>query len=401
MRVTMLGPLPPHKGVSPYFWSLCCAVAAEPDMEVDVLSFRSMYPSWLYPGGNPVHATADTRDVPGAKRTRRTLRWWNPLGWALAGLSVRGDVLHVQWWSFALAPMFLTIMALARFRGKKLVVTVHNVEPHEPGVARRLANRSVLPLAQTIIVHAARSREALIRRGYRPSQVAVLPIGVRNPVAVTPESRAKSRRQFGVDDETPLLLFLGNIRPYKGLSDLLRAFQSLVHKLPSARLVIAGQPWTSPAAIHEEIAALGITDSVLPRLEFISEELMETYLVAADIAVYPYTHFDAQSAAACDALRFGRAIVVTDVGGLPDLVAHPAAIVPPRSPDALASALELVLTDTTLRTTLEKESYERATALSWSAIADETARVYRDTLVCHQPEAGEERPAGQQTSGAP
>jgi glycosyltransferase involved in cell wall biosynthesis len=378
IQITMLGPLPPQKGISPYFWSLCRAAADADGVDVDVLSFRSMYPSWLYPGGNPVDERARAADVPGAARTLRTLRWWNPLGWVVAGLSIRGDVLHAQWWSFALAPMFVTVMALARLRRKRVVLTMHNVEPHESGIVRRLANRSVVPLAHRIIVHTQRNREQLVSGGVPDARISVVPHGAREPLLINKDRRDESRHLLGLPDEAPVVLFLGNIRPYKGLSDLLRAFRMLVKEIPAARLLIAGQPWGPRREIEDEIASLGIADCVHTRLEFVSEELMEAYLAAADVVVYPYTHFDAQSGAACDALRAGRAIVVTDTGGLPDLAGHPDSVVSPGDVRALASALARVLTDGAFRRALEAQSQRKAAALSWGAVAAMTTSVYRE-----------------------
>ncbi|MDH5201285.1 MAG: glycosyltransferase family 4 protein, partial [Candidatus Bathyarchaeota archaeon] len=355
MKVTLIGSLPPQKGISPYVRELAAALAARDDVDLEVLSFRSLYPRWLYPGGDPSDGTSTPPQIPSA-RLRNVLTWWNPLGWIIAGLSLRGYIVHAQWWSFFLAPAYMTLLALARLRGKRVIVTVHNAEPHESGILRRLANRAVLPFAHRHVVHTEQNRRTLLTRGMSEQRIAVVPIGIGSPVRIDNKTARSARQHMGLAKDAPVVLFLGNIRPYKGLEDLLAAFRQVVNTLPEARLVIAGQPWGKRDGLSEHIRRLGLQSAVLTRFEFIPDRAVADYFAAADVAAYPYTHFDAQSAAVCDALRHGCAIVVTNVGGLPDIVDDPAAVVPPGAADLLAQALIRVLSDPALREKLEADS---------------------------------------------
>ena len=147
--------------------------------------------------------------------------------------------------------------------------------------------------------------------------------------------------------------------------------------MPEARLIIAGQPWTEAPDIAAIVRRTGLQDRVLLMLEFLPEQRARDCFLASDVVVYPYTHFDAQSAAACDALGYGRAIVVSDVGGLADLASDRGAVVPPRDPRRLAEALVRVLTDAAFRARLESGAREKARAMSWDQSAAATADVYR------------------------
>jgi glycosyltransferase involved in cell wall biosynthesis len=375
LRVTFIGSLPPHKGISPYCVSLASALAARPDIDLDVLAFRSLYPARFYPGGSPDVDGQEPATVQGA-RVRHGLSWWNPVGWLLAGLTLRGDIVHAQWWSYPLAPVYLAVLGLARLRGKRVVVTVHNVEPHEGGMLRRLANGLVLPLAHHFIVHSADNARALAARGIGVDRISVVPHGVPEPSPATAAERESARKHLGLDERELVALFLGNIRPYKGLEVLLRAFRETLAALPHARLIVAGQPWSSASDIESLVDALGVRSNVTLRLEFVSDADMRAYFAAADIAVYPYTRFDAQSGAACDALRFGKAIVVTRAGGLPDLVDDARAIVPAGDHHALARALVAVLGDASVREKLERDSLRIAGTLSYASAAVQTAQLY-------------------------
>ena len=378
MRVTMIGSVPPARGISPYVASLCTALHRQPGIELDVLSFRSMYPARLYPGD-----AADTHEpafAPTGMRVRRTLTWWNPLGWLMAGWTLRGDVVHAQWWSFFLAPAYATVLAIARLRGKRVVVTVHNVEPHEGGIIRRAANRLVVPFAHHIIVHSEQNRRLLLARGITADRVGIVPIGIEPPVTVSLADPQAARRALRLPVDAPIVLFFGNIRAYKGVDDLIDAFALVAEELPTASLVIVGQPWRDAPDISARVAELGLDARVHLRLEFISASELNAYVAAADVVVFPYRSFDAQSAAACDALRFGRAIVVTDVGGLPDLVDDATAVVPARDSRSLARAIARVLSDADLRARLEAGARRRAAEASWAAVASMTAAAYEHTL---------------------
>ena len=375
LRVTMIGSLPPHRGVSPYVRDLCAAIAARDNVALDVVTFESLYPKWLYPGGDPDDANAAPAAIPGA-RIRRNLRWWNPAGWLVEALSIRGDIVHAQWWSFPLAPLYVTLLAVARLRGRRVLITMHNVAPHENGFVRRVANSAVLPLAHHLIVHTEANRQSLLRRGVTPARVSVLPHGIGDVVTDDALSRSTARAALGLPERASLVLFFGNIRPYKGLDDLIDAFSTVRAAVPGARLAIVGQPWRDAGEVPERIAAARIDSAVTTRLAYVPDDEMHRWFQAADVAVYPYTHFDAQSGAAGEALRHGRAIVVTRAGGLADLVDDDRAIAAPRDPAALANSIVSVLLDPDLRARLEAGSRRRAAEFAWDAVAAATVRAY-------------------------
>lgn len=372
-RVTLIGSTPPARGVSPYVMALARALHDRDDVELDVLSFRSLYPAFLYPGGHP-NTTTDPRVDGGELRVARTLTWWNPLGWVRAGLTLRGDVIHAQWWSYVLAPAYVTVLTLARLRGKRVVVTLHNVDPHEGGRLHRIANAAVLPLANRIIVHSEQNRRVLAGRGVPHDRIDVVPMGSGGAVEPAPE-RARARESLDLPADAPIALFFGNIRRYKGVDVLLNAFATVRAALPEAILVVAGQLWKDAGDIEDTLRRSG--PSVVSRLGYVSAQEMAAVYAAADLVVYPYTRFDAQSAAACDAIQYARAIVVSDTGGLPELVDQPEAVVPAGDPAILARAIVRVLTDADLRSRLEAGAMRRSLECSWETIAGRTMSVYQ------------------------
>ena len=375
--VTMLGALPPWRGVSFYTCRLLQALGSRPDVDMEFLDFASLYPPRLYPGGDPRDKT-ESAPTFSRVRVRRFLTWYNPLSWLWAGLTLKGDVVHAQWWSAVLAPVYLTVLALARLRGRRVVLTLHNIQPHESGRWQCWLNHALYRLAGHFIVHSQRNAEALVA-DYEPSadRVSVIPHGVPARGRASENAKRDARRELTLPRLGPVILAFGNIRRYKGLDVLLRSFRRLLDEGQEPTLAIVGQPWDSFEQYANLIDELDLGARVRTWLEYVPEEKVETFFVAADLAVLPYTRFDGQSGVAALAISFGLPLLVTDVGGLPDLVDDERVVVPPNDLEALANAMLAILKDGGLRLKLAADSKRRAGELDWGSIARQTVGVYQ------------------------
>lgn len=380
VSVTILGALPPWRAVGPYTRSLVQALDAIEDLDLEFLDFSSLYPPKLYPGGDPIDRTG-SRPSFRRVRLRRLLAWYNPFSWVWAGLTLRGRIVHAQWWSFILAPVYFTVLGLARLRGRKVVLTLHNVLPHEGGRWQRWMFLSVLRFGHHFIVHAQRNVEALTAV-YPPAtgRVTVVPLGLHTVDAKRKLTAEEARIELGLPPSQPMILAFGNIRPYKGIDVLLQAFRRVLKVGQNATLVIAGQPWDNFEPYRLLVEELALGAHVRTWLQYVPEERVEVFFKAATLAVYPYTHFDSQSAAATLALSFDVPVLVSDVGALPDLVDDSRAVVPPNDPAALADAILAVLTDDSLRAKLATDARHSATQLDWGGIARQTIDVYGRVL---------------------
>jgi glycosyltransferase involved in cell wall biosynthesis len=380
LKVSVIGTLPPTKGVSPYTRQLVSALAARDDLDVQVIAFKSIYPRWAYPGGNPKE-TSD--EEPPAWLSQPSVRamvsWWNPISWVRAGFAIDGDVVHAQWWTHVLSPMYLAMLATARLRGKRIVMTVHNVTPHESNAFTRFLARRVMRFGERFIVHSPQNRSSLsmmVRKS--DGRTTVLPHGVLDAPR-TGMTREDARRALNIAPNAKVVLAFGNIRPYKGADVLLRSFADVVRQDPDALLMIAGKPWWKfdPQPLIDE---LGIGANVRTHLDFVPSSDVEAFFVAADVVALPYTSFEAQSGVGALALPFGRALVVSDEGGLPELTDDPQTIVPAGDAHALTAALSRVLGDAELRQHLEAQSLEIAARLGWNEIASSTMDIYRSMI---------------------
>ena len=171
--------------------------------------------------------------------------------------------------------------------------------------------------------------------------VAVHPHPTYTQFALGEMTREAARRELGVDGR--VLLFFGLIRPYKGLKTLLRAFERVAERL-DATLLVVGEFYEPRNAYDELIQSLGIGARTRVIDRYIPDDEVGVYFHAADLVVLPYRSAT-QSGITQTAFAFGRPVVVTAVGGLPDVVDDDVTgyVVPPDDPAVLSGAWALML----------------------------------------------------------
>ena len=215
------------------------------------------------------------------------------------------------------------LMLYYRLLGKRITLTVHNVNARKrdsnDSFLNRLSLRIQYSLCDHIFVHTERMRSELVSDFRIPmSKVSVIPFGINNTVPNTALSTEEAKQQIGVNSGDKALLFFGNITPYKGLECLISAFGVLLSKNRSYRLIIAGRPKGSETywkEIQQAIARGGISDRIIQRIEYIPDELTELYFKAADVLILPYTHVF-QSGVLFLGYSFGLPAIAADVGAL-------------------------------------------------------------------------------------
>lgn len=262
---------------------------------------------------------------------------WQGRRW---GRALRRVANHPQVYAWRRAArLFAFLGALNGFRraGGRVVYTVHNLAGHDGSEtwADRWAARWLLRHADALHAHDEHTAEAV--RQARGSGQGVVVIPHANYVGAYPNqvSREEARQELGLRPDTFVYLFLGQVRPYKGLEELLPAFA----RVPGDDrvLVIAGQP---SRGYERVVAALSGQD---PRVRFlpgfVPPEKVQYYLNAADIYVLPYRRITT-SGAAMLALSFGVPVLAPAIGGFPALIGREQGILyDPAEPGALTQAL--------------------------------------------------------------
>jgi glycosyltransferase involved in cell wall biosynthesis len=333
-------------GISVYTIHLANALVGR--HRVSIVTMRGLLPRRLYPGRDRVgQDLAAVRPAPGIDRFDGINWYWLPSLprglWFLARR--KPDVLVLQWWTGTVLHTYLALALAARLTGRKVVVEFHEVldtGEARMGLARtyvRLVAPLVIGLASAFAVHSTHDRDA-VRTTYRVGRrrpLEVLPHGPydhASKAATTPPLRDAPA---GVTN----LLFFGIIRPYKGLEDLVRAFDSLEpDEAERYWLTVVGETWegwTLPADL--------IRDSRhLSRITFVNRYVhdaeLDGYLRGADAVVLPY-HRSSLSGPLHVAMGYGMPIVITDVGGNPEGAAGYGGlvVVPPQDVDGLRTAI--------------------------------------------------------------
>jgi len=375
----MLGSFPPLRGLSSYCLELALALADR--VQVEFISFKKLYPGYLYPGGDLKndysYPTITHKDL----KVRRRLTWYNPISWITEAVFSKTDLLHAQWWSLPLATIYACMGAIFKFRGKPVVFTIHNVLSHEPSRLYKTVSRWLFNLGDHFIVHTEINRQQIrTHYGISSNRISLISHGsldfhVRNRI-----DRDNIRLELGIDTDQKVILVFGAIRSYKGVDTALQAFSEVLPEVPDSLLFIAGKLWQKWKPYQHMIENLRINDSVKTCLEYIPSGDVYKYFEAADLVILPYHHFDSQSGVGSTAVSFHKPMIVSDVGGLPDLVKDYRYVIPPKNPEALARSIAGCLKDPAQLTAMAVGAQEVAAELSWPRIAQKTCAIY-DNLI--------------------
>jgi glycosyltransferase involved in cell wall biosynthesis len=332
------------------------------------------------------------------------------------------DIVHFQW--LTVQPLDLHLLPRRRSTAAgarpKLVLTAHDLLPREPRRGQLAAQRRLYERMDAVVVHSEHGRRRLSDElGLDGTRVHVIPHGVlrpwegvpggaverayhstrrRSPPGSVPEGlphgstpegsphgSTQEELPHGFEDaEGPVVLFLGLLRPYKGLDVLLEAWRETAgREQPGVELWIVGMPRMDLAPLYAAARAAERAGAgrvrLLPR--FVSADEMHAFLSRASLVVLPYREID-QSGVLFTALGAGTPLLLSDAGGFPEVAATGAArTVPVGDVAALGGALVELLDDAPLLSEMAVRAEAAAAGpYSWEAIATAHLRLYERLL---------------------
>jgi glycosyltransferase involved in cell wall biosynthesis len=353
MRVQLIDP---SGDVIPYDHALASALARR-GADVELVTSRFVHAPPPPPDGYAVSESfyrLATRFAAQSPRRRRALKLVEhaPDMLRYRRRAAEADVRHYQW--LPLERLDALLLPPARPR----VLTMHNVVRRErPG--RRLADRM-----DAVIVHTRLGAELL-----GGERVHVIPHGAFEHLARQPDERPLPPELAAV--EGPVVLCFGLVRPYKGVDVLVEAFQ----QVDGAELWVVGRPL---GVSMERLRRLAPPGRVRFVERYVSDAEQPAFFRRADLLVLPHRSVDV-SGVLFAGLAFGKAMILSDVGGFREMVDEHGAgrLVPPGDPDALAAAIGELLTQPEERLRLERRAAEAAAGpYSWDRIAQRTLEVY-------------------------
>jgi glycosyltransferase involved in cell wall biosynthesis len=345
MRVSVVDPA----AYTPPYDRALCAALARAGAEVELTT--APFPHGEVPPATGFTVREDFYRFAPPGRGRRLGRLLSHVPDMLRASRRAADVVHFQW-----LPVQPLDTQLVRAFPRPRVLTAHDVLPREPVRGQREAQRRLYQRMDAIVVHSEHGRARLVHElSLDPARVHIIPHGVLRPAGDAPLPAEVT----GFDGA--VVLCFGLLRPYKGIDVLLEAWRGIEH----AELWIVGAPRMDTAALRA---------AAPPGVRFVERFVTEGEAAAlfrrADLAVLPYREID-QSGVLFTALGFGVPLVLTDVGGFPDIAAAgAAALVAPGDPRALHDELAALLADPARRATLRTSALRLADERhGWDAIA--------------------------------
>ena len=353
MKILLVGPSNRFQsGISTYTIRLANALQ-ENGHEVSVVAFRKLLPRFLFPGAKRVGQSLSVLRFHEGVKVYDEMDYNNPLSWRKARAFLRErkpDALILQWWTSSAAHMHLQLKKAAESLGIPVYVELHEVvdtlEQRIYPIAKyaKVMGPKVIRGNAGYITH-SESDKKLVCEAYRlePGQVTVIPHG--NYDHFGPQIAKQDARTMMKVQEGFVFLYFGLIREYKGVPDLIRAFEKLSpEERARSRLLLVGEVWENKEALYAQLAASPAKESITLVDRYVADTEVANFFSMADTVVLPYTRAS-QSGVAHIAISYGAPLIVSQVGGLAEALAdyEGCTFVPPEDDDRLAAAMREAL----------------------------------------------------------
>jgi glycosyltransferase involved in cell wall biosynthesis len=318
VKIVLIGPAYPLRGGNALFVAHLYAALAE-NNEVTVISFSRLYPGFLFPGVRQVDISA----TPIKKHpSTAIIDCLNPITWykaATMAAAINPDLLVFTWWNPFFGPIVKTIASSYKRRtGKPVVIIAENVVSHEARGIDQYLTMMALRMADRFLV-LSNVVENDIRRLFPATKVYKSSLPVYDCYQVgEPLTQQQAKERLDLAGKN-VILFFGYVRHYKGLMNLIEAFPQIKESVANAHLLVVGEYYDDPKPYRDAVKRLGFSDSVTEVAEYVANEDVHFYFEAANVAVLPYNGAT-QSGILSIAYGFSKPVIVTDVGGLAELV---------------------------------------------------------------------------------
>jgi D-inositol-3-phosphate glycosyltransferase len=338
-KVLIISPAHPLRGGIAALSERLALELQQAGYSVTIFSFVLQYPAFLFPG-----KTQFTDDpAPEGLDIRPLLNSVNPFNWWRVGrllARAQPDQVIVRFWLPFMGPCLGSVLRIARWTSRKsfkITALVDNIIPHEKRFGDRPFAKWFVGACDGFVVM-SRSVGAEIRQFLPPEQpesrVRYAPHPVYDNYGVLLDKN-NARELLNLPQNASIVLFFGFVRKYKGLDLLLKALA----QTPGLHALIAGECYEDWAEYQRIIEENGLADRVHLRLDFIPADEVNRYFSASDLVVQPYRSAT-QSGISQIAYHFEKPMVVTRVGGLPEIVTDGVSgYVVDLTPEAIASAL--------------------------------------------------------------
>jgi glycosyltransferase involved in cell wall biosynthesis len=334
---------------------------------VYIVTFTLQYPGILFPGKTQYADWQAPDDI----TILRKVSSINPLSWIRAGRWIRKmkpDILLFKYWLPFMGPCFGAIARRSKKnRHTKVVTILDNIIPHEHRIGDALFTRYFIkPVDAFVAMSDAVLKDIDHFNKIKPRAICPHPLFDNFGEKV---EKNKARKYLDLEPDGPYVLFFGFIREYKGLDLLLKAFCQEPLKQSSIKLLIAGEFYSNPDPYLKLIREGGLEERVVLRQDFIPDHEVKFYFSACELVVQPYKSAT-QSGISQIAYHFDKPMIVTNVGGLPEMVPDgKVGFVVNKDPSEIAHSIRKFFDDA-LETRFSEAIKQEKTRYSWKSMVN-------------------------------
>jgi len=315
-KIVLIGPVYPYKGGIAHYTSLLYRALSQ-KYDVEMISYKMRYPRFLLRREQKDYRN-DVFRIEDAQFLLHTADPFNIIRTASKIRRMHPDLVIIQWWHPYFAPCYRILEAALGRKIRKMFIC-HNVFPHERFPFDRALTKLVLNKADYFLLHSERDVDDLL--AIRPdAQYRLNPHPTYNAFRIRNLTKSQAREELLLPVDEKVLLFFGFVREYKGLKHLIKAMPEVKRRLGNVRLIVAVAFGSDRVSYRRMIDDNGANDCIEVVDRYIADNEVEKYFAACDIAVLPYESAT-QSGIVQIAFGFGKPVIVTNVGGLPDVVA--------------------------------------------------------------------------------
>ncbi len=314
-----MGPAYPLRGGIANFNEALCGTLIQQGRSCEIISFSMQYPGFLFPGTTQL---AEGDRAPEGIPVVTMINSINPVTWwktAQYILKQKPAIVIIRYWLPFMAPCLGTIARWVKKgnSGIRIIAIADNIIPHERRLGDEFLTRYFIKGCDSFVVM---SRTVLndLKKFDSTKPVVLQPHPVYDIFGEAVDQKTALKR-LGLQQHERLVLFFGFIRHYKGLDLLLRAFADARIRDLGIKLIVAGEFYEDKQKYLDLISEFQLQDSIILHDQYIPKEEVRYYFSAADLVVQPYRDAT-QSGVTQIAYHFGKPMVVTNVGGLPEIV---------------------------------------------------------------------------------
>ena len=320
-KIIIIGPSYPLRGGLASFNERLARQFQQAGDEVIIYTFSLQYPNFLFPGTTQYSSDPKPKDI----EIKVCINSVNPFNWLMVGnelKKIKPDIIVVRYWLPFMGPCLGSILRrVKKNKHTKIVCIADNIIPHEHRPGDKLFTQYFLQPLDALITMSEKVMNDLRTLTQKPAEQVVHPLYDNFGQAI---SKNEAREYLHLNITDNIILFFGFIRNYKGLDLLLEAMKILQEKNSpkenlSIKLLIAGEFYEDEQPYQQLIDKLGIRSKLILRTDFIPDSEVKYYLSAADFVIQPYRNAT-QSGVTPLAYHFEKPMLVTNVGGLPQLV---------------------------------------------------------------------------------